>query len=193
MSDAALSTAPALRVLLRGIVDYAGLFPPASLDMASAAAEYAKQRSGSECWMLGRFVLPAARLTELEQVGRQVMPVEAWQSWALSALLSGDVEEDIARAEQFNERHRDARLGAVMVDTVELKVHTPRDVARAAELLDRRFDTYMEGRRSAPAGRPPTRFRPARRSSASSRAVSDTTWRSRRPPGCIIPGATSTR
>jgi hypothetical protein len=30
------------------------------------------------------------------------------------------------------------------VDTVELKTHTPRDVARASELLDRRFDTYME-------------------------------------------------
>src|SRR5688500_12841167 len=137
MSDAALSAPPALRVLLRGIVDYAGLFPPASLDMVSAAAEYALHRTSNESWMLGRFVLPAARLTEFEQAAKPVMPLEAWQSWALSALMSGDVEEDIARAEQFNDRHRDARLGAVMVDTVELKVHTPRDVARAAELLDR--------------------------------------------------------
>jgi hypothetical protein len=144
MTDAALSVPPALRVLLRGVVDYAGLFPPASLDMAAAASEYAAQRTGGDSWMLGRFVLPAARLTEFEQAASSVMPREAWQSWALSALLSGDVEEDIERAEQFNERHRDARQGAVHVDTVELKAHTAREVAHAGELLDRRFDTYME-------------------------------------------------
>ena len=144
MTDAALSVPPALRVLLRGVVDYAGLFPPASLDMAAAASEYAAQRAGGDSWMLGRFVLPAARLTEFEQAASRVMPREAWQSWALTALLSGDVEEDVQRAEQFNERHRDARQGAVHVDTVELKAHTARDVAHAGELLDRRFDTYME-------------------------------------------------
>lgn len=144
MTDAALSASPALRVLLRGVVDYAGLFPPASLEMTAAAAEYASQRASADSWMLGRFVLPAARLTEFEQAAKSEMPYEAWQSWALSALLSGDVEEDIARCEQFNERHRDARQGAVHVDTVELKVHTPRDVAHAGELLDRNFDTYME-------------------------------------------------
>lgn len=144
MSDAALSAPPALRVLLRGVVDYAGLFPPASLEMAAAAGEYASQKSGADSWMLGRFVIAAARLGELEQSARGVLPFEAWQSWALSALLSGDVEEDIRRCEAFNERHRDARQGAVHVDTVELKVHTVRDVAHAAELLDRNFDTYME-------------------------------------------------
>ena len=144
MSDAALSAPPALRALLRGVVDYAGLFPPASLDMASAAGEYAMHRASADAWMLGRFVLPAARLSEFEHASKKVMPTEAWQSWALSALLSGDVEEDVARAEQFNERHRDARQGAVHVDTVELKVNNPRDVTHAGELLDRRFDTYME-------------------------------------------------
>ena len=144
MSDAALSAPPALRVLLRGVVDYAGLFPPAALDMAAAAGEYAMHRASPDEWMLGRFVLPAARLAEFEQAAKPVMPTEAWQSWALSALLSGDVEEDVARAEQFNERHRDARTGAVLVDTVELKANSPRDVAHAGELLDRRFDTYME-------------------------------------------------
>lgn len=144
MTDAALSEPPALRVLLRGLVDYAGLFPPAALDMAAAASEYATHRASNESWMLGRFVIPVARLSEFEHAAAPVIPREAWQSWALSALLSGDVEEDIARAEQFNERHRDARQGAVHVDTVELKVNSPRDVAHAGELLDRRFDTYME-------------------------------------------------
>jgi hypothetical protein len=136
--------APSLRVLLYSVVDYAGLFPPASLDMGDATREYAAFRQGGEAWALGRFVLPAARLEEFETAAAGFLPREAAQSWALSALLGSDLEEDLRRIEQFNERHGDARRGAVLVDTVEIKTHTPRDVMRAAELLDRRFDTYME-------------------------------------------------
>lgn len=136
--------APSLRVLLYGVVDYAGLFPPASLDMAKAISEYAIYRHGGEAWALGRFVLPAARLEEFDAAAGAFLPREAAQSWALSALLGSDLEEDLRRIEQFNERHGDARRGAVLVDTVEIKTHSARDVMRAAELLDRRFDTYME-------------------------------------------------
>jgi hypothetical protein len=152
MSDAAAAMtssgkpnpAPSLRVLLYAIVDYAGLFPPASLDMAAATHEYARHRSGTDAWALGRFVLPAARLEEFETTAKDILPRDAAGSWALSALLGSDLEEDLSRIERFNERHGDARRGAVLVDTVELKTHTTRDVRRAADLLDRRFDTYME-------------------------------------------------
>jgi len=126
------------------VVDYAGLFPPASLEMTAAVTEYADHRNGPDAWALGRFVLPAARLDEFEKSAESEMPREGWKSWALSALLGTDLEQDIDRIEAFNERHRDVRHGAVHVDTVELKTHTPRDVSRASELLDRRFDTYME-------------------------------------------------
>ena len=137
-------TAPGLRRLLHGAIDYAGLFPPASLDMASAVGEYAVHRDGDDAFALGRFVLPAARLEEFEQAAAPLLPRAGARSWALSALIGSDLEEDVERIERFNAGHRDARLGAVYVDTVELKTHSARDVARAAELLDRRFDTYME-------------------------------------------------
>lgn len=149
MTEAAAASPPmqpasSVRSLLHGIIDYAGLFPPASLDMVSAASEYAEHRDGPHAWALGRFVLPAARLEELEESAGALLPREGARSWAFSALLGSDIEEDIARIERFNERHRDARSGAVLVDTVETKTHSARDVERAAELLDRRFDTYME-------------------------------------------------
>lgn len=147
MTEAAAASTPvqpALRVLLCGIVDYAGLFPPASLGMASAVSEYAAHRAGQDAWALGRFVLPAARLDEFDDAGARSLPRDSASSWALSALLGSDLEEDLVRIERFNQRHRDVRSGAVLVDTVELKTHSPRDVARAGEMLDRRFDTYME-------------------------------------------------
>jgi len=143
-SSRATPIAP-VRVLLQSVVDYAGLFPPTSLGMAAGAAEYAVQRTGDQSWLLGRFGLPAARLDEFEGEAAALLPRDGASSWALSALLGGDIEQDLGRVEAFNDRHRDARLGAVHVDTVELKAHTPRDVARAGELLDRRFDTYREG------------------------------------------------
>lgn len=56
---------PSLRALLAGIVDYAGLFPPAKLPLDQAIRNYARYRNEPEAWMLGRFVCPAARLAEL--------------------------------------------------------------------------------------------------------------------------------
>jgi hypothetical protein len=54
-----------LRELLRGLIDYAGLFPPASLDVPEAVRNYRAYRSGPHAWMLGRFVVPAARVAEI--------------------------------------------------------------------------------------------------------------------------------
>jgi len=54
----------ALRALLENLIDYAGLFPPAALPMAEAVENYARYRDSAESWMLGRFVVPAARLHE---------------------------------------------------------------------------------------------------------------------------------
>src|SRR5262245_33954247 len=55
-----------LRTLLEGVIDYAGLFPPAKLPLDAALRNYARYRRQAESWMLGRFVLPAARLEELD-------------------------------------------------------------------------------------------------------------------------------
>jgi hypothetical protein len=144
MAPSNLQPAPSLRVLLYHVVDYAGLFPPASLSMADAIREYARQKDSVDAWALGRFVLPAARLDEFEGASGGLLPTTAAQSWALSALLGSHLEEDLDRIDAFNERHRDVVEGAVLVDTVELKTHTVREIARASEMLDRRFDTYME-------------------------------------------------
>src|SRR5438552_3294700 len=55
------SMSPGLRALLAGVVDYAGLFPPARLPLDQAIRRYAEYRQGTDAWMLGRFVCPAAR------------------------------------------------------------------------------------------------------------------------------------
>lgn len=55
-----------LRTLLTGILDYAGLFPPAKLPLDAALKSYARYRQDTDRWLLGRFVIPASRLEELQ-------------------------------------------------------------------------------------------------------------------------------
>ncbi len=55
----------ALRSLLEGRLDYAGLFPPAALDMDTAWRSFRRHRAGGEAWLTGAFVCPVARLAEL--------------------------------------------------------------------------------------------------------------------------------
>jgi len=55
----------ALRQLLEGVIDYAGLFPPAKLPMADAVAEYLALEQGPKAWIVDRFVCSAGRLPEL--------------------------------------------------------------------------------------------------------------------------------
>ncbi|RMF77703.1 MAG: hypothetical protein D6744_11040, partial [Planctomycetota bacterium] len=54
-----------LKALLSDIIDYAGLFPPARLELDAALESYARYRSEPDAWMLGDFVCPATRLDDL--------------------------------------------------------------------------------------------------------------------------------
>ncbi len=135
---------PVVRALMTRAVDYAGLFPPARLDMADAVRAYAEYRASPDAWALGRFVVPASRLEEFEDSAAAFLPTSAAASWALSALLSADIELDAASVDAFNERHRDCRRGAVHVDTVELRAAQPDEVRRAEPYVGGRFDTFVE-------------------------------------------------
>jgi len=51
--------------LFSGLIDYAGLFPPAALSMADAVRNYDAYRKGEHAWMLGRFIAPLAKIGEV--------------------------------------------------------------------------------------------------------------------------------
>lgn len=54
-----------VRVLLESLIDYAGLFPPASLSLNDAIRNYDEYRRGEYAFALGRFVVPAAQMHEV--------------------------------------------------------------------------------------------------------------------------------
>src|ERR1700719_1357396 len=53
-----MPAAGSLRVLLSHSIDYAGMFPPCSLDFEQAIKNQARYVRSDESWMLGAFVLP---------------------------------------------------------------------------------------------------------------------------------------
>lgn len=55
-----------LSAFSEGLIDYAGLFPPAALPMQPAIGNFLQYRSGAYQQQLGAFVIPAARFSELD-------------------------------------------------------------------------------------------------------------------------------
>lgn len=53
--------------LLDGLIDYAGLYPPAGLDMRTAVENYLSYRRGKYAYALGRFIVDLNRLSELRE------------------------------------------------------------------------------------------------------------------------------
>jgi len=77
---------------MNGLVDYAGLFPPAGLDMVTAVNQYAGFQNQPEAWMLGRFIAPADRLGELAAAVENA--VDEGGCWGVSALLGHREDSD---------------------------------------------------------------------------------------------------
>jgi hypothetical protein len=128
----------ALPPLLHGLVDYAGLFPPAKLPMAEAVRNYANYRHGPHVALLGRFITPLARLAEFEaEYARLTAAAQA--GWQLSVLAGGDPVADSAAIRDFNSRHFTASIVSL-----ETKAGAPADVARLAATFPPSLEVWVE-------------------------------------------------
>src|SRR5262245_55126661 len=132
-----------LRDLLLGLIDYAGLFPPAALDMSSATRKYAEYREGECRWALGRFVVPVARLDDFEDAAVGMLPGAGWagaEFCRLRALVGADLPLDLMRISEFNQK----RAGAAIIDTIEIKAARPTDIEGAMGLTPTNLTPYFE-------------------------------------------------
>ena len=127
----------ALHILLASLIDYAGLFPPSTLEMKHAVANYARYREGQHAWALGRFIVPAARLAEFESV---LPAARSGAGWHISALLGADVAGDMAAISAFNGRHS----GRAQIDSVETKASSAEEIARLRQALPDSVLAYFE-------------------------------------------------
>lgn len=132
-------TVTALRTLLGGIVDYAGLFPPAGLDMPAAVHNYASYLTADDAWMLGRFVVPVARLMELDSA-LGGMPVAPSHEWRLTGVASREIDADVEDARAFNASH----VSRARIDVLEARAPSLGEVDRVAAAVENSFLTFVE-------------------------------------------------
>jgi hypothetical protein len=129
------------RALLEQLVDYAGLFPPAALGMERAVEAYAAHRRSPEAWMLGRFVVPAARLEEFARATAPHLPEGPGENaWKIAALVGEAPGDDAARIRAFNGSH----AGRATIDVAELKAGSIEAVERSLALLPEGLLAYVE-------------------------------------------------
>lgn len=129
----------AVQTLLRGLIDYAGLFPPAGLDMSTAVGNYVQYRAEPSAWLLGRFVVPVARLDEFAAALRS-HAVASDAAWRISALGSTDLAADSAAIVEFNQRH----AGAALIDTIEIRAAEAAQIEQALATLPASLTAYVE-------------------------------------------------
>ena len=133
-----------LRALLHGLIDYAGLFPPARLDMQSAVTSYAGYRHDDRAWMLGRFVVPSSRLEEFEGAAAALLPkVRDADPWAL-ALLGEDAVHDAEQIFAFNERHAKTAAGRAVIDTLEVRAESVAELEHRVRAAPPGVAVYVE-------------------------------------------------
>jgi hypothetical protein len=125
------------RALLTEIIDYAGLFPPARLELSEALDRYRRHSAGGEGWMLARFVVPATRLEELPPLlGGDLVPRPPIRLAVLgrsAASREGHataISSDLADILSFVDRHADQA-------TVEqLEIRLPDDPDQIAGVVE---------------------------------------------------------
>src|ERR1700693_4609191 len=66
--------AASLRALLAHSIDYAGMFPPCSLELEPALGKQAQYVRLNDSWMLGAFILPVGQFDAAKQILSQFDP-----------------------------------------------------------------------------------------------------------------------
>ncbi len=119
----------AIEALLDGMIDYAGTYPPAALDLEDAVSNYLRYRRSSRAHILGRFIIDADRLHELRTAGATLAEIP------LSICVSPATDwERLLRV-------IDAELQA---DAFEIKGAEPAQIADIAARLPRGAAIYIE-------------------------------------------------
>jgi len=127
---------PCAKALLDGIIDYAGLFPPARWPMDEAFERFLRHRGGDDGWLLARFVCPATRLDELEPLLATSDPSQPPIGIAvlgrggdtLDDFLDG-IDHDDAAVRTFTSR----QTGRAVADVFEVTLPSAGGVAVAVE------------------------------------------------------------
>ncbi len=147
--------AQTLKTLTADLIDYAGLFPPAKLDMAGAVERYARYQHTEHAAMLGRFICPASRLEELSTHAGLLMPGTAGTSgyremsaagdpWRISVVADLPIDESLEAINAFDHRHSQEDNGLARVTALEVKISSSAEIDELIEEIPEDLLPFFE-------------------------------------------------
>ena len=113
-----------LQKFMNGLIDYAGLFPPAKLPLDEAIAEYIFHLKEDKKWMLGRFIIPITQLNDLEEFIPQFKDVGTLRLSVLGGQSTSDKEflqqtkDEITIINNYRKKHEEK----VTIEVIETKL-----------------------------------------------------------------------
>jgi hypothetical protein len=120
----------AIDALLGGLIDYAGLYPPASLDLRSAVENYRTYRRSKHAAALGRLILNIERLEEFRSIVGDSL---------------GDFPLSVIAAENIDCALLAEHIGSgLRIESVEIKCSQAAEIERLARQVPRNVMTFFE-------------------------------------------------
>lgn len=120
----------AIHAALSGLIDYAGLYPPAALDMQAAVRNYLEYRESKRAFILGRFIVNITRMNELREAAG-----DGFRSMPLSVIAAQDLDPRLIW------RYLDEGF---RIESIEMKCNDAATAVSIAELLPDAVERYLE-------------------------------------------------
>jgi hypothetical protein len=119
--------ASSLQALLAKSIDYAGMFPPCSLDLESALRNQAEYVRSPDAWMLGAFVLPVEQFERTRQLLSQFDPLHPLRVAALGP-KTGNADGFLDALDEADAAIRSLSSNVDLVSISHLEMFLPHDV-----------------------------------------------------------------
>jgi hypothetical protein len=143
--------AASLRALLTRSIDYAGLFPPCSLELEPALKKHADYTRSGDSWMLSTFVLPIAKFGDAEKFLSQFDKHHPLRVSALgpktenAAAFQSELKNTSDAIRSFQKAHADVLSIAQLEMVLPLDVDFAKLGAAAAVLSELKVQAFLEG------------------------------------------------
>lgn len=128
-----------LRKLLTRTFDYAGLFPPAKLNLTDAFQNYMEYWRSPDNWLLRRFLCLASHLDQLERIGLEYPDIDQYLDVSVVARAGKNAAEllELLDADLDGIRRFGSNPAATPKPTIDLKLPPDFDESLLIRILDK--------------------------------------------------------
>lgn len=146
-----------LQALLINLIDYAGLYPPAKLDMLPAVTQYAQCQSDIHSWMLGHFICPTNRFSEFESAISQLHQNNKDNgssnannliaNWSVSALVGNQIESGLISIDNLLQRqnlNQNQIPSQIIIENIEAKIDSVHNIDDALDIIHDNITAWFE-------------------------------------------------